>query len=128
MWAAAVACFRASATFSDCTHTATLECPAFTEAFVYEMHDVLTSFELECEDPCAADPCDNYGRCVVADDFEPGQTHIGFYCDCIPGFSGPFCQTGPTAATLSNIARLLYRLLHLLYTFSMLSCMFCQKV
>ena len=44
-----------------------------------------------CVDPCAADPCENNARCVSEID---SDDVIGFYCECLPGFTGAFCQDG----------------------------------
>lgn len=69
---------------------------------VYQMHETLVTYELECVDPCAADPCENGGRCMAAGDFEAGAIQLGFYCHCVPGFTGLYCEDGKNVELLNN--------------------------
>ena len=85
---------RHSAVYVDCTHSVTVDCPNVGASFVQSIGAVLESERLMCHDPCEADPC-MHGMCVQTED-DDDDAHLFFYCDCLPGFSGPFCEDGKT--------------------------------
>ena len=37
-------------------------------------------------DDCASDPCQNFGSC--------NDTHLGYNCKCVSGYTGVHCETG----------------------------------
>ena len=55
------------------------------------MEEITVTAEVVCVDPCAADPCQNNGHCVSGMD---DDDVIGFYCECLPGFYGLYCEDG----------------------------------
>ena len=71
-----------------------MEVPLFLIYFKRRFYLFFSGVNCELRDLCAAQPCQNSGKCV--------SMNTGFTCKCLPGFDGPTCSNDVDECTINR--------------------------